>query len=85
DEGFNFTKIKDLNREGLRIGVIAGRVGEKVINEAVASGKLKGVNVIVYDTDKDAKTALYNENVDCAVLDELPAKIMVKELTTGRK
>ena len=61
------------------------KFGEEDINEAVASGKLKGVNVIVYDTDKDAKTALYNENVDCAVLDELPAKIMVKELTTGRK
>ena len=82
DEGFNFTKIKDLNREGLRIGVIAGRVGEEVINEAVAKGTLKGVNVVVFDTDKEAKVAIINENVDCVVLDELPAKQMADELLT---
>lgn len=78
-------KIKDL--KGLKIGVIAGRVGEKLIKEAIESGVLKnsGAEMIVFATDTEAKNAIQNERIDCIIMDELPAlrtvARMIKERT----
>ena len=75
-------KVKDLSN--LTIGVISGRVGEKFINEQIANGNITGATVIAFDTDTEAKTALYNQRIDVIVEDELPAKQTVRELSKGR-
>lgn len=80
DEGFSFTKIKQL--KGLKIGVVAGREGQKIIEEAIKNGVLKnsGAEIVVFDTDAEAGHAILNENIHALIIDELPAKVITGEV-----
>ncbi|MBO7364804.1 MAG: transporter substrate-binding domain-containing protein [Lachnospiraceae bacterium] len=77
DKAQGFTSMKEL--KGLRIGVLAGRTGEKVVKEAMEKGDLKGSNasVVAFNTDADAYLGLKNDVVDVVIMDELAAKIAV--------
>ncbi|MBR2070625.1 MAG: transporter substrate-binding domain-containing protein, partial [Clostridia bacterium] len=73
-------KIKQL--KGLKIGVVAGREGQKIIEEAIKNGVLKnsGAEVVVFDTDAEAGHAILNENIHALIVDELPAKVITGEV-----
>ncbi len=73
-----FDSLDDL--KGLKIGVQKGTTGWKMIDEAIASGVLKdtGAEVVQYDSGPVAYTALKAGKCDVVVIDELPAKKLVK-------
>jgi len=74
DEGYNFKSFNEL--KGFRVGVIAGRYGEKLTREAL-EGKAE---IVQFFTDAEAKAAIKNQNVDAVVMDELPAGIITGEI-----
>ena len=65
---------------GKKIGVQKGTTGWKMIADAIESGVLKdsGAEVIQYDNGPVAYTALKAGKCDVVVIDELPAKKLVK-------
>lgn len=73
-----FATLDDL--KGKKIGVQKGTTGWMIIEDAIASGVLKdtGAEVIAYDNGPVAFTALKSEKCDVVVIDELPAKKLVK-------
>ena len=77
-EGEAFSKLDDL--KGKKIGVQKGTTGWKMIADAIESGVLKdsGAEVIQYDNGPVAYTALKAGKCDVVVIDELPAKKLVK-------
>ena len=77
-------ELKDL--KGLRIGVVSTKVGEKLVGDAIKNGVLKnsGAEMVVFATDTEAKNAIQNERIDCIVLDELPAKVIIQRIQAGR-
>ncbi|MBR2874703.1 MAG: transporter substrate-binding domain-containing protein [Clostridia bacterium] len=77
-----FDELADLG--GLVIGVIEGRPGQKLVEDAVANGVLKDTGAVIryYDTDTEVKNAFLQNNIDVAVLDEFPAKITAQYLGT---
>ncbi len=66
--------------KGKKIGVQKGTTGWKIVEDAIASGILKdsGAEVISYDNGPVAFTALKAGKCDVVVIDELPAKKLVK-------
>lgn len=77
-EGEAFSTLEDL--KGKKIGVQKGTTGYKMIADAIESGVLKdtGAEVIAYDNGPVAYTALKAGKCDVVVIDELPAKKLVK-------
>lgn len=77
-EGEAFSTLHNL--KGKKIGVQKGTTGWKMIDEAIKSGALKdsGAEVITYDNGPLAYTALKAGKCDVVVIDELPAKKLVK-------
>jgi len=77
-----FDELADLG--GLVIGVIEGRPGQKLVEDAIANGPLKDTGAVIryYDTDTEVKNAFLQNNIDVAVMDELPAKITAQYLGT---
>ncbi len=73
-----FAKIEDL--KGKKIGVQKGTTGWLLIDEAINSGVLKdtGAEVLAYENGALAYTALKSDKCDVVVIDELPAKKLVK-------
>lgn len=73
-----FSKLEDL--KGKKIGVQKGTTGWMIVEDAIANGVLKdtGAEVIQYDNGPVAFTALKSEKCDVVVIDELPAKKLVK-------
>ncbi len=73
-----FDTLEDL--KGKKIGVQKGTTGWKLISDAIESGELKdsGAEVIAYDNGAIAFTALKANKCDVVVIDELPAKKLVK-------
>ncbi len=73
-----FDSLDDL--KGKKIGVQKGTTGWKLISDAIESGELKnsGAEVIAYDNGAVAFTALKAGKCDVVVIDELPAKKLVK-------
>lgn len=73
-----FSTLADL--KGKKIGVQKGTTGWKMIADAIESGELKGsgAEVIAYDNGPVAYTALKAGKCDVVVIDELPAKKLVK-------
>lgn len=65
---------------GKKIGVQKGTTGWKMVSDAIESGVLKdtGAEVIAYDNGPVAFTALKSGKCDFVVIDELPAKKLVK-------
>ena len=63
--------VEDLH--GKTLGCQAGTTGEMFIND-----ELEGVNVKSFKTGIDAALALKNGSIDAVVLDELPAKEIVR-------
>lgn len=78
DKNEAFTSVSQL--KGMKIGVMAGRTGEKLIGEAIKSGVLKDSNaeLIVYDTDAEAYADYKVQGCDVIVADEYSAKAMLK-------
>ena len=78
EEGEAFGSLADL--KGKKIGVQKGTTGWKMIDDAITSGELKdsGAQVIQYDNGPLAFTALKAGKCDVVVIDELPAKKLVK-------
>lgn len=78
DKNEAFTSISQL--KGMKIGVIAGRPGQTIIEEAINSGVLKdsGAEVIVYDIDAEAYADYKVQGCDVIVADEYSAKAMLK-------
>lgn len=77
-----FDELADLG--GLVIGVMEGRPGAKLVEDAVANGPLKDTGAVIryYDTDTEVKNAIIEYNIDVAVLDEFPATMVAKFLGT---
>ena len=77
-EDQKFSKLEDL--KGKKIGVQKGTTGWKMIADAIESGVLKdsGAQVLAYDNGPLAYTALKAGKCDVVVIDELPAKKLVK-------
>jgi len=77
-EDQSFTSLESL--KGKKIGVQQGTTGWKLIDDAIKSGVLKdsGAEVISYDSGAVAFTALKTSKCDVVVIDELPAKKLVK-------
>lgn len=77
-EGEAFDTLESL--KGKKIGVQKGTTGYQVIDEAINSGILKdtGAEVVQYDSGPVAFTALKAGKCDVVVIDELPAKQLVK-------
>ena len=77
-EGEAFGNLADL--KGKKIGVQKGTTGWKMIDDAITSGELKdsGAQVIQYENGPLAFTALKAGKCDVVVIDELPAKKLVK-------
>ncbi len=73
-----FSTLESL--KGKKIGVQKGTTGWKMIDEAIQSGALKdsGAEVVQYDSGPVAYTALKAGKCDVVVIDELPAKKLVK-------
>lgn len=73
-----FANLEDL--KGKTIGVQKGTTGWLMIDEAITSGVLKdtGAEVLAYDNGALAFTALKSGKCDVVVIDELPAKKLVK-------
>ncbi len=66
--------------KGKKIGVQKGTTGWKMVSDAISEGVLKntGAEVIAYDNGPIAYTALKAGKCDVVVIDELPAKKLVK-------
>ena len=73
-----FSTLEEL--KGKKIGVQKGTTGWKMVADAIESGVLKdsGAEVIAYDNGPVAYTALKAGKCDVVVIDELPAKKLVK-------
>ncbi|MBR2984018.1 MAG: transporter substrate-binding domain-containing protein [Clostridia bacterium] len=73
-----FATLEDL--KGKKIGVQKGTTGWFLIDEAITNGILKdtGAEVVQYDNGAVAFTALKSTKCDVVVIDELPAKKLVK-------
>ncbi len=73
-----YSKLEDL--KGKKIGVQKGTTGWKLISDAIESGVLKdtGTEVIAYDNGPVAYTSMKAGKCDFVVIDELPAKKLVK-------
>ncbi len=73
-----FDTLDDL--KGKKIGVQKGTTGWKLVSDAIESGELKdsGAEVIAYDNGPIAFTALKASKCDVVVIDELPAKKLIK-------
>ena len=78
DKNENFSKLSDL--KGLRIGVLEGREGCRIIEEAIERGALKdsGAEAVVYGTDAEAYSEYLAEQCDVLVLDEYSAKYLLR-------
>lgn len=78
DKNEAFTKISQL--KGMKIGVIAGRPSQTIIEEAIESGELKnsGSELVVYDYDAEAYSGYLAQGCDVIVADEYSAKAMLK-------
>lgn len=78
DKNEAITEISQL--KGMKIGVITGRPGQTLIEEALKSGVLKdtGAEMVVYDTDAEAYAAYQVQGCDVIVADEYSAKAMLK-------
>lgn len=78
DKNEAFTEISQL--KGMKIGVMAGRPGQTIIEEAIANGVLKGTGaeMVVYDIDAEAYSAFKVQGCDVIVADEYSAKAMLK-------
>jgi polar amino acid transport system substrate-binding protein len=74
----NYKTLADL--KGKKIGVQKGTTGFMLIDEAIKNGELKdsGAEVIEYDNGALALTAVKSGKCDVVVIDELPAKKLVK-------
>ncbi len=77
DTNENFTELSDL--KGKVIGVVSGREGERIVNEAILSGVLKnsGATVLTCVTDTEAASMLHTGMCDVLVIDYLPAILAV--------
>ncbi|MCM1440021.1 MAG: transporter substrate-binding domain-containing protein [Roseburia sp.] len=78
DKNEAFTKISQL--KGMKIGVMAGRPSEAIIEEAIKNGELKdsGAELVVYDYDAEAYSGYKAQACDVIVADEFSAKVMLK-------
>ena len=78
DKNENFSKLSDL--KGMRIGVLSGREGQRIISEAIESGDLKGsgAEMVVYETDAEAYSEYLAEQCDVLIIDEYSAKVMLQ-------
>lgn len=78
DKNEAFNKISQL--KGLKIGVIAGRPSQTIIDNAIKNGELKdsGAELIVYDIDAEAYADYKVQGCDVIVADEYSAKAMLK-------
>jgi ABC-type nitrate/sulfonate/bicarbonate transport system substrate-binding protein len=74
----SISALEDL--KGKKIGVQKGTTGYLMISEAIANGVLKdtGAEVIEYANGPLAMAAMKNGRCDVVVIDELPAKKLVK-------
>ncbi len=77
-EGEELSTLDEL--KGKKIGVQKGTTGWLLVSEAIESGVLKdtGAEVIPYDNGPVAFSALKAAKCDVVVIDELPAKKLVK-------
>ncbi len=77
DANEKYTKLSQL--KGLRIGVLSGRPGEKLVSEALAKGVLRGsgAEMVVYNTDAEAGVGLNADTCDVLILDEMAAEMLV--------
>ncbi len=77
DTNENFTELSDL--KGKVIGVVSGREGERIVNEAILSGLLKnsGATILTCVTDTEAASMLHTGKCDVLVIDYLPAILTV--------
>ncbi len=78
DKNEAYTKLSQL--KGKVIGVITGRTSEIIVNKELAGS----AEIVAFETDTEAKTALYNQRVDVLVVDEMPAKLLVDRLNNGK-
>ena len=78
DKNEAFTTISQL--KGKKIGLMAGRPGQTIIDKAIKSGELKdsGAELVVYDTDAEAYDGYKLQGCDVIVADEYSAKAMLK-------
>lgn len=78
DKNEAFTKISQL--KGKKVGVIADRRSEDIIDNAIKNGELKdsGAELVVYDTDAEAYSGYKAQGCDVIVADEYSAKAMLK-------
>lgn len=78
DKNEAFTTIAQL--KGKKIGVIAGRPGQTIVEKAIKDGELKdsGAEVVVFDTDAEAYAAYEAQGCDVIIADEYSAKAMLK-------
>ena len=77
DKNEAFTAIAQL--KGKKIGVIAGRPGQTLIDKAIKDGELKdsGAELVVYDTDAEAYAGYIAQGCEVIVADEYSAKAML--------
>ena len=78
DKNEAFTSISQL--KGKKIGVMAGRTGQTIIDKAIKSGELKdsGAETVVYDTDAEAYADYKVQGCDVIIADEYSAKAMLQ-------
>ncbi|MBR3864291.1 MAG: transporter substrate-binding domain-containing protein [Clostridia bacterium] len=77
-ESEGFTSLENL--KGKKIGAQKGTTGAMMVEEAIASGVLKGsgAELVEYDTGAIAYAALKAGRIDIIVIDELPAQKLVR-------
>ena len=77
-ESQEYNELKDL--KGKKIGVQKGSTAQTLVETAIASGILKDTEaeVVLYCDGTDAYAALKEGECDVMIIDELPAKKLVK-------
>ena len=74
-EDANYTKLEDL--KDLKIAVQMGTTGDFLISDEIDAGNLGNAEAIPYKSITLAMQALKKGDIDCIVIDELPAKSLL--------
>ena len=74
-ESANYTKLSDL--KDIKIAVQVGTTGDFLISDEIDAGNLGKAEVVPYKSITLAMQALKKGDIDCIVVDELPAKSLL--------
>ena len=74
-ESANYTKLEDL--KDLKIAVQMGTTGDFLVSDEIDAGGLGSATTVPYTSITLAMQALKKGDIDCIVIDELPAKSLL--------